>query len=152
VEWTAALIAGPPELTGPVPRVETFPASHADLMPTVLDLVGDAGPTIAMGTSLLADVPAERRSAISVSGFGYRMDRGGWSLLVRRERPEQFFTQPAFAPLTTARPGVEGSPFTPDDARRLWEGMNTWSWLIERNRVWRPNILDDEGTLATEHR
>jgi hypothetical protein len=30
--------------------------------------------------------------------------------------------------------------------------MNTWSWLIERNRVWRPNILDDEGTLATEHR
>jgi hypothetical protein len=151
VEWTAALIAGPSELIGP-PRVDTFHASHADLMPTVLDLVGDTGPTIAMGTSLLAAVPPEQRTAISVSGFGYRMDRGGWSLLVRRASPEVFYTHRAFTPLTTARPSLEGSPFTPADVMRLWEGMNTWSWLIEQNRVWRPHVLDGEGTLAAGRR
>jgi arylsulfatase A-like enzyme len=151
VEWTAALIAGPSELIGP-PRVDSFHASHADLMPTVLDLVGDAGPTIAMGTSLLADLPPERRTALSVSGFGYRMDKGGWSLYVRRATPEVFFTHRAFTPLTTARPSLEGSPFTPDDVRRLWEGMNTWTWLIEQNRVWRASVLGDPAVLAADRR
>jgi hypothetical protein len=151
VEWTAAVIAGPSELIGP-PRVETFHASHADLMPTVLDLVGDTGPTIAMGTSLFAPVPTEQRTALSVSGFGYRMDKGGWSLLVRRASPEVFFTHRAFAPLATARPELAGSPFTPADVRRLWEGMNTWSWLIEHNRVWRSSVLEGKGTRAAGHR
>ena len=141
VEWTAALIAGPSEWIGPVPRVETFASSHVDLTPTLLDLVGDRGPTVAMGTNLFADVPPELRTALSVSGQGYRLDRGGWSLFVRRDHPETIYTRPAFAPLDSLRTGVEGSPFTPEDARRLWENMNTWSYLIENDRGWRAALL-----------
>lgn len=137
VAWTAALVAGPAGLVGPVPRVETFPASHPDLMPTLLDLAGDRGPTVSTGTNLFADIPSAERRALAISGQGYRLDRDGWSLFVRRDHPEAFWTMPSFAPIASVRPGLVGSPFRPDDVRQLWENMNTWSWLIEHDRVWR---------------
>ena len=140
VVWTAALIAGPAALIGP-PRVETFPASHPDLMPTLLDLVDDRGPTVTTGRNLFADIPAAQRRAIAISGQGYRLDRDGWSLFVRRDHPESCWTMPSFAPVASVRPGLAGSPFTPDDVRRLWENINTWSYLIEQNRVWRGAAL-----------
>lgn len=142
VVWSAALVAGPPALIGPVPRVETFPSSHVDFMPTLLDLVGDRGPTVSMGVNLFADLPLERRSAVAISGRGFRLDRGGWSLLVLRDHPDTFWTLPAFAPLTAARPGGAGSPFGAADARRLVDNINTWSFIIERNRVWRQELLE----------
>lgn len=141
VVWTAALIAGPPALIGP-PRVETFPASHVDLTPTLLDLVGDRGPTVSMGTNLFADLPVSQRFAIAISGQGYRLDRDGWSFFVRRDHPESFWSMPSFAPIASVRPGLAGSPFTPAEVRQLWENINTWSYLIEHNRVWRESALN----------
>ncbi len=143
VEWTSALIAGPSALIGPVPRVETFASSHVDLTPTVLDLVGDHRATASLGTDLFVSIPPERRTALSISGEGYRLDRNGWSLFVRREQPDAIFTKLAFAPIASFHPGVSGSPFTADDARRLWENMNTWSFILEQNRLWRPAVLGD---------
>src|SRR5258708_11959179 len=106
-------------------------------MPTLLDLAGDRGPTSSMGTNLFADIPPVQRTATAISGQGYRLDRDGWSLFVRRDHPEVCWTMPSLAPIASVRPGLAGSPFTPDDARRLWENINTWSSLIEHNRVWR---------------
>lgn len=140
-EWTSALIAGPEEWFGP-PRVETFASGHADLLPTLLDLIGDRGPIAAMGTNLFADVPPERRSALSNSGWGYRLDRDGWTLIVERLRPDRVFTVRSFEPTASARAGLAGSPFTAADARRLWQSQNTWSWLIEHDRVWRASLLE----------
>jgi arylsulfatase A-like enzyme len=134
-EWTGAVIAGPRSLVGP-PRVETFPSSHVDLMPTLLDLVGDRDPVVGMGTNLFADVPPGERTAVSVSGRGYRLDRGGWSLFVMRDHADGVWTLPIGAPLPELRSGVDGSPFTQEDARRLRRAFDTWSWLIEQNRVW----------------
>jgi arylsulfatase A-like enzyme len=146
-EWTSGLIFAPERWIGP-PRVETFPAGHADLMPTLLDLIGDHGPIVAMGTDLFADVPPETRTALSNSGWGYRLDRDGWTLIVKRLQPDQVYTVRSFAPLSTAHEGLEGSPFTAADARRLWESQNTWSWLIEHDRVWRPSLLDAHETIT----
>jgi arylsulfatase A-like enzyme len=148
VEWTAALVAGPAALVGP-PRVETFPASHVDLTPTLLDLAGDRDPTDSMGTNLFADLPEAQRFAVSISGQGYRLDRDGWSLFVRRDRPEVIWTMPAFAPIASVRPGLDGSPFTTADARQLWESLNTWSYLIEHDRVWRDSVLQAGASEAT---
>lgn len=134
-EWTGALIIGPPSLVGP-PRVETFPSSHVDLMPTLLDLVGDRDPVVGMGTNLFADVPPGERTAVSVSGRGYRLDQGGWSLFVMRDHADGVWTLPIGAPLAELRSGVDGSPFTQEDVRRLRLAFDTWSWLIEENRVW----------------
>jgi arylsulfatase A-like enzyme len=142
-QYTAGLIVATHAAIGPVPRVDSFPASHVDLTPTLLRLVGDHAPTVAMGTDLFADVPASQRTAVSISGQGYRLDRGGWSLFVRRDHPEVIHTKPIAAPVATFRDGVEGSPFTRDDARRLWENMNTWSYLLERDRVWRADRWDE---------
>ncbi|MEY2878685.1 MAG: hypothetical protein RLZZ15_1065, partial [Verrucomicrobiota bacterium] len=136
-EWTGALLAGSRGLLGPVPRVETFPSSHADLAPTLLDLAGDRDPTIAMGANLLVDLPAAQRQAVSISGRGFRLDRDGWSLFVLRDAADGIWTKPAWTPLADLRAGVEGSPFSLDDARRLRDGINTWSYLIEQDRVWR---------------
>jgi arylsulfatase A-like enzyme len=116
--------------------VETFPTSHVDLMPTLLDLVGDRDPVVGMGTNLFADVPPSERTAVSVSGRGYRLDRGGWSLFVMRDHADGVWTLPSGAPLAKLRSGVDGSPFTREDARRLRQAFDTWSWLIEENRVW----------------
>ncbi len=136
-EWTGALIVGPPALIGPVPRVETYPTSHVDFMPTLLEFAGDRGPVVFMGTNLFADIPIAERTALSISGRGYRLDRAGWSLFVMRDHADSFWTKPVGTPLGDLRAGIEGSSFTGDDVRRLRAGIDTWSWLVEHNRVWR---------------
>lgn len=140
-EWTGALVAGPSALVGPVPRVETYPTSHVDFIPTLLEFAGDREPRVFMGTNLFAAIPAQERTAVSISGRGFRLDRDGWSLFVLRDHADGVWTKPSGTPLDDLRPGTEGSPFTADDARRLREGINTWSWLIEHNRVWRGSVL-----------
>jgi hypothetical protein len=94
-----------------------------------------------MGTNLFANVPETERTAVSISGRGYRLDRGGWSLFVMRDHADSVWTKPSWTALDDLRPGTDGSPFTREDARRLRDGIDTWSWLIERNRVWRDSYL-----------
>jgi arylsulfatase A-like enzyme len=140
--WTAALILGPADLVGP-PRVETFPCSHVDLTPTLLDIAGDHRPIVSPGTNLFAAIPPQKRTAIAVSGQGFRLDRGGWSLFVFRDRPDEFYTRQAFAGDGRLRRSLDGSPFSAADVRALWENFNTWSFLLENNRVWSPRLLSE---------
>lgn len=139
-EWTGALIVGPAALVGP-PRVEVFPTSHVDFTPTILDLVGDRGPTVSMGTNLFADIPDAERFAVSVSGRGYRLDRWGWSLYVLRDYGDGVWTKPVAASMTELRPGLGGSPFTEHDVASFRVGFDMWSLLTERNRVWRDSLV-----------
>lgn len=140
--WTGALIVGPAALVGP-PRVEVFPTSHVDLTPTILDLVGDRGPTVSMGTNLFADIPDAERFAVSVSGRGYRLDRWGWSLYVLRDHGAGAWTKPIAASMAELRRGLAESPFTEHDVASLRVGFDMWSLLTERNRVWRDSLIPE---------
>lgn len=141
VVWTSALIAGPSSIVGPVPRIESFPASHPDLTPTLLSIVGDRDDTVATGSDLFADIDEEQRSAIAISGQGYRLDRGGWSCFVRRDDPNAIWSKPSFTGDLKVQAGLEGSPFSPTEVRSLWQSIDTWSYLIEHDRIWRRALL-----------
>lgn len=128
--WTGALLHGSPTLVGPS-RVVSFAASQVDVMPTLLALAGDDGPTAAIGVNLLDAQADGVRQAIAVREDGYRLDRDGWTLLVNAHDPSDFEVRPSFGM------DAEGdSPFSVEDARALHEGVRAWSWLIEQDRVW----------------
>lgn len=140
VVWTSALIYADARLVGP-PRVENFPASEVDVMPTILALAGDRRPTAAMGADLFAPLPPGKRVAVSVREDGYRLDRGDGSLFVSAADPAAYFVRHSFSHDYLARKSEPGGPFTARDARDLHAGIQAWSWLIEQNRVWSPAIL-----------
>lgn len=135
VMWTGALVHGAERLVGP-PRVEAFPASQVDVMPTLLALADDRKPTAAMGADLLAPLPVGHRQAIAVRDDGYRLDRAGWSLFVSAEDAADYFVHRSFQALPRSRVSDPGGPFTAQDARDLHEAIQGWSWLVEQNRVW----------------
>jgi hypothetical protein len=133
--WTTALISGPPRVVGPSPRTEAFAASHVDVMPTVLAIVGDDGPTAAMGRSLLDD-RRDGRIAVAIRPAGYRLDRDGRSLLVSGEGPERSWAFTPFGATTVSRTTLAGSGFSVRDVRDLRSSVNYVSFLIEQDRVW----------------
>lgn len=136
--WTGALIHGPERLVGPVPRREQFPASQVDIMPTILAMIGDRQPVSVMGTDLFADIPSIRRTAIAVRPGGYRLDRGNHTLYVDATNPERFWPTQSFSQWNFLSPPTTDSPFDSEDAKRLHDAVNYWSWLVENDRVWSP--------------
>jgi Arylsulfatase A and related enzymes len=64
--WTTAIIAGPERLVGP-PRRILAPASHVDMLPHVLALVGDRRPSAALGSDLFGPPRNGMRSAMAVA-------------------------------------------------------------------------------------
>jgi len=139
--WTAAIFAGPPDLVGPPRRIEG-PASHADMLPTILALVGDARPSAALGADLFGAPRGGGRSAVAIRPGGVRFDRDGYSVLVDARTPNVFATGVSFPGLLRAgaRPLI-------DRARvmRLVGQVTTWSYLIEKNRVWNRSFLLSNG-------
>jgi arylsulfatase A-like enzyme len=133
--WTTALIHGPQKLVGP-PRTLDFPASAADLLPTVLAMAGDNRPRAGMGADLFGSLPPAKRMAVAVREDGYRLDRGGWSLFVSAADPSDYFVHRSFEDRERTRASDPGGPFTAQDARDLHAAVQGWSWLVEQNRVW----------------
>lgn len=136
VVWTSLLMKGPAELIGP-PRREVYPTTHADVLPTVLGMIGDQKPVVTLGTNLFADQPpGSTRLAISGSGRGFRLDRDGWMLLVDARNPDLFYTARSFEAAPAYRTTLDGTPFLKEDPQRLWEHFQVWSRLVETDRVW----------------
>jgi hypothetical protein len=135
--WTAAIVTGPPDLVGPPRRIEG-PASHADMLPTILALVGDGRPSASLGADLFGAPRGGGRSAVAIRAGGVRFDRDGYSVLVDARTPNVFATGVAFPGLLRAgaRPSI-------DRARvmRLVGQVTTWSYLVEKNRVWNGSFL-----------
>ncbi len=121
--WTGAVMHGATSLIGPA-RVADFPASQIDVMPTLLRLAGDEGVTAAMGQDLLARDDGMRRQAIAVREGGFRLDRRGGTLFVSAENPVDW---------TVTSDTLTESP---ESARKLFEAVWGWAWLLEQDQVW----------------
>jgi len=138
--WTTAIIAGPERLVG-LPRRILAPASHVDMLPTVLALVGDRRPSAALGSDLFGPPRNGMRSAMAVRPGGVRLDRDGASILVDARTPTLAISRvsfPGVMPATTAA--------VPLSAASLTDLVADWSYLIERNRVWSPAFLAAPST------
>ncbi|HMJ82199.1 MAG TPA: sulfatase-like hydrolase/transferase [Vicinamibacterales bacterium] len=138
--WTTAIIAGPERLVGP-PRRILAPASHVDMLPTVLALVGDRRPSAALGSDLFGPPRNGMRSAMAVRPGGVRLDREGASILVDARTPTLAISRVSF-------PGVMPATASavPLSAASLTDVVADWSYLIERNRVWSPSFLASPST------
>jgi phosphoglycerol transferase MdoB-like AlkP superfamily enzyme len=133
-EWTAAIIHGPRDLIG-APRTVADVASHVDMLPTVLGLVGDDRPTAAVGSDLFGPPRRGRRAALAVRPGGIRFDEGGYSVVVDARAPNGSEIN-RFAPETAG-----ASPADLPTATQLLQWVDGWSYLIEHDRVWNPAFL-----------
>lgn len=137
--WTAALVYGPERLIG-APRALEFPASHVDLLPTVMAWIGDRGVWAGAGHDLFGTTPDSARSAVSVNSRGFRLDRGGYTLMVDSHDPRIQYAWRSF-PEGDARPvELMETPFASGEGERLSGMMRYWSALVEGNRVWNPSL------------
>jgi hypothetical protein len=133
--YTAALIHGPAQLIGP-PRRDDMTASHVDLLPTVLNWIGDRGAYSSPGQDLFAPIPESQRSAVSINSRGYRLDRGGFTLLVDSHDPAIHYAYKSFPEGEPQLLPLAQTPFAPDAPERLTREIQYWSQLVEQNRVW----------------
>ncbi|MBZ5560632.1 MAG: sulfatase-like hydrolase/transferase [Acidobacteriia bacterium] len=134
--WTAAIVNGPADLVG-APRRNAGPASHVDMAPTILAMVGDDRPSAALGSDLFGAPRTGARTAVAVRPGGLRFDREGYSVIVDARTPNHTERRVAF-------PGLfpPAAPIAPDvSAAQLTDWVTTWSYLIERNRVWNDQWL-----------
>jgi len=134
-QWTAAIVNGPEALVGAPRRIVT-PASHVDVMPTLLAIVGDDRPTAALGSDLFGARRVARASAFAIRPGGLRFDRDGYSAIVDARIPNREEIRPS---LTATPRGLQ--PDLPS-AAQLNEWVEDWSYLIEHDRVWNPALLE----------
>jgi arylsulfatase A-like enzyme len=137
--YTAALIHGPARLVG-TPRRDDITASHVDLLPTVLAWIGDRGAYSSPGQDMFAPVPESQRSAVSINSRGYRLDRGGFTLLVDSHDPAIHYAYESFPAGEPHLLPLAQTPFAPDEPQRLTAEIRYWSQLVEQDRVWSESI------------
>jgi Sulfatase len=135
--WTTAIINGPPDLVG-APRRIVEPASHVDMLPTILALVGDRRPTAALGANVFAAPRGPSRSALAIRPGGWRFDSDGYSLIIDARAPNVGERDVAFPQL--GQPPARGGTGRLD-VPGLTDLVDDWSYLIERDRVWNDTLL-----------
>ena len=135
-EWTAAIVSRRADGAGAGARISE-PASHVDMLPTILAMVGDDRPTAAVGADLFGPARTFARAALAIRPGGVRFDRGGYSAFVDARMPNGEEIRPSFAPDHAARSGGAALP----TAAQLMEWVDTWSYLIEHDRVWNRALL-----------
>jgi len=128
--WTSALLIGPESLIGP-PRTIDVPTAQTDLLPTILDLIRDPDPYVAVGHSVLGPLPPDRE-VVSVREGGLRVDRGNWSLYIPTHGPP-WADRSLDGVLEPTSPDAAG--FSAEDIRAWERRMSTWRWLVSGNRV-----------------
>ncbi|HMF96667.1 MAG TPA: sulfatase-like hydrolase/transferase [Vicinamibacterales bacterium] len=132
-QWTP-LIVNQGNVAAATQRIAE-PASHVDVLPTILAIVGDDRPTAAVGTDLFGPSRSAPRSALAIRPGGVRVEREGYSVFVDARTPNGAEIRPSFQ----ERAG--SAAVAPPDALQVMEWVNTWSYLVERDRVWNPALL-----------
>lgn len=131
---TAALVYGPRRLVG-APRVDSTVASHVDVMPTVLAWLGDTSAVTTFGRDLFDPARPADREAVAINSRGYRIDRGGFTLIVDHDDPRIWYAWRSFTGEQPQMLPLSVTPFAADAPSRLVERVSYWSYLVERNRV-----------------
>src|SRR3954471_4106293 len=132
-EWTALLIDSGGSRARPALRIAA-PASHVDVLPTILAMVGDDRPTAAVGTDLFGAPRSAASTVLAIRPGGLRFDRDGYSVFVDARTPNG----------EEIRPGLHrvNNPQSPlPSAAQLVAWVNTWSYLVEHDRIWNPALL-----------
>ncbi len=137
--YTAALVRGPERLIG-APRRDDITASHVDLLPTVLSWIGDRGAYASPGQDMFSPIPESRRSAVSINSRGFRLDRGGFTLLVDSHDPAIHYAYRSFPAGEPQLVPLAQTPFAPDEPARLTAAIGYWSQLVEQDRVWNDSL------------
>jgi hypothetical protein len=144
--WTSAIIVGPKQLIGE-PRAEAVPASHVDLHPTILKLVGDGRPTANLGRDLLHGPGRTDPYALAVRNGGTRVDMGTVTRILDGHSSDLVITQSSFPFDSDTKKASGKFPLAPST---IAEAVRIWTYLLEANRVWNPKFLggDDAGPKA----
>jgi hypothetical protein len=90
-----------------------------------------------MGQDMFAPIPESERSAISINSRGYRLDRGGYTLLVDSHDPQVSYAFKSFPRDAAAVVPISETPFAADEPQRISRELRYWSQLIDQNRVWK---------------
>lgn len=139
--WTSAFIVGPERHIG-APRTEAVPASHVDLHPTILRLVGDGRATASLGRDLLHGPGRTNAYALALRNGGTRVDTGKMSLILEGHSPDRANVQPSFPFDPAADATLDKFPLPP---AQVAEAVRIWTYLLEANRVWNPDFLKKGG-------
>jgi hypothetical protein len=143
-EWTVLLINSSGSRSMPALR-NAAPASHVDVLPTILAMVGDDRPTAAVGTDLFGAPRSAPRSALAIRPGGLRFDRGGYSVFVDARTPNGEEIRPGLHTADAAPGALDSHSRMPDSAlptaAQLAAWVNTWSYLVEHDRIWNPALL-----------
>jgi sulfatase-like protein len=144
-EWTPLIVSAAADRAGSAQRVAE-PASHVDIMPTILAMVGDDRPTAAVGADLFGPARTPERSVLAIRPGGVRFDRAGYSAFVDARTPngEDIRRSPFAFDHPDSGVGIAQSATPREDppsAAQLLEWVDTWSYLIEHDRVWNPALL-----------
>jgi len=135
--WTSALIYGPQNKVGKPRRIES-PASHVDLNPTLLALVGDKRPTASLGRNLLEKSDNVEPFAFAIRPGGVRFDRNGYSFILDHKSPNSIITQPAFPALKPSQNKMQDRDKLNTQLKQI---NSVFSYLLENNRLWNPELL-----------
>ncbi len=104
----------------------------------MLAWLADSGVTSTTGRDLFA--PAGEREAVSVYSRGFRIDRGGFTLLVDSNDPNVPYAFRSFSGSAPAPMPLAQTPFAPDEPARLTARLQYWSKLVEQDRVWNDSL------------
>lgn len=142
--WTSAIIAGVERLIGKH-RLVPVPASHVDLHPTILKLVGDGRPTASLGRDLLQEHVRARPYALAVRNGGTRFDTPAATLMLERRSANQARVRKSFPFDASKKTRLADFPMPP---ARVEEAVRIWTYPLEANRGWHPGFLEGSGWRA----
>lgn len=131
---TSGFIYGPRRLIGE-PRAITATTSHVDFLPTIMNWLGDTSAVATLGRDIFDTTRASAREAVAINSRGYRLDRGGYTLMVDSSDPKIFGAWKSFTGESPTLVPLSETPFAADDPARLHERIAYWTYLVDNNRV-----------------
>ncbi len=129
--WTGALISGPETIIGKADTVMEH-ASQVDIPTTLLSLAGATSDWVLFGRDLRKRKALEETFSVAVRPSGIRLDHGGKTYILNRSHPSRFIEPNSFWNIKADSLKKE-PPLSPLELLNM---IDTWTYLIEQNRVY----------------